>query len=129
MDSRQRTIVLAEDDRELRRLLAEVLRIEGYDVVEIGSGDELLAWMDDSLTYGAVPPDRVLLSDLRMPGFSGLEILEYLRATGDSTPVILMTAFGDRQTHREALRLGAAETLDKPFEIDDMIAAIHAYLP
>jgi DNA-binding NtrC family response regulator len=128
MESKRKTVVLAEDDRELRRLLAQLIRLEGYDVVEIGSGDELLAWLDDSVADEMPLSPNVILCDVGMPGFTGMEILEYLRATGNLTPVILMTAFGDRQMHREASRLGAAGMFDKPFEADDMIAAIHSCL-
>lgn len=126
MDRRIGSILLAEDDHQLRRLLAQLLRFEGYDVIEVGSGDELLAHVDAFTTEPALPPPNVILCDVRMPGCTGLEVLEYLRATGNCTPVIMMTAFGDQYTHREALRLGADRSFDKPFETDDMIAAIHA---
>jgi DNA-binding response OmpR family regulator len=69
------------------------------------------------------PPDAIIM-DVRMPGYSGIHILAALRAAQWSTPVILITAFGDARVHEEGARLGAAVVFDKPFDIDDLRTAL-----
>jgi len=114
-------VLLAEDDVELRRWLCDVLRKQGYRVIEADSGDALLEriW-ERSRQHRTFD---LIISDVRMPGFTGLEILEGLReefepSIGD-TPVIFITAFGDEEVHEEARRLNAI-VFDKPFEADDL---------
>ncbi len=114
-------VLLAEDDFELRRLLIRGLRKDGYDIVEVASGAELV----HRLGLNLQEPERVeavdlIIMDIRMPGWSGLEVLEALRSIGCQIPVIVMTAFGDDETHRTALRLGAASVLDKPLDPDHL---------
>jgi FixJ family two-component response regulator len=63
-----------------------------------------------------------------MPGLTGLEVLAGLRKRDQSTPVILITAFGDEQTHAEAKRLGATAVIDKPFDTADLLTAVRRAL-
>jgi CheY-like chemotaxis protein len=124
-------VLLAEDDEEMRSMLAEALRREGYAVVEARNGDELLARVRSSVlsTDDGAPVDLVV-SDIRMPGCSGLEVLEKLRDEDWAVPVILITAFGDEETHRKARSLGATLVLDKPFDVGDLCAAaVYLVLP
>ncbi len=116
-------VLLAEDDLEFRRMLAGALRHEGFEVVEARDGNELLEQVGSSLL------DRrhrvhfdFIITDVRMPGKNGLEILSGLDQGGVTTPVLLMTAFGDDRTHWLARRLGAIAVLDKPFDLDELIA-------
>lgn len=112
-----RQVALAEDDDDLRSLLATMLRRAGYHVREFSSGAQLLLTL--------VPPARgvdLVISDIRMPGASGLEVLANLRGGDQTVPVVLMTAFGDRSTHERALELGAAALIDKPFELDELLS-------
>jgi CheY-like chemotaxis protein len=111
-------ILLAEDHDDTRALLACMLRQQGYEVTEATSGYDLLgeiaeAWLNRS---GRLPD--LIITDIRMPGPSGLRVLEGLRASVWSMPVVVITAFGDAATHVEALRLGAHVVLDKPFDLD-----------
>jgi CheY-like chemotaxis protein len=108
-------IVLAEDDREMRELLAWALRRDGYEVVQAENGMELLDRVAASHESGM--PIDLVIADVRMPGVTGLEALDWLREAGCDEPVILITAFGDASTHQDATRLGAWAVLDKPFEI------------
>ncbi|AUX42342.1 transcriptional regulator [Sorangium cellulosum] len=117
-------VLLAEDDRELRRLLASALRRDGYEVLEARDGNHLLELMGEALVSGGAPPD-VVVSDIRMPGKSGLELLSGLRRDDWTTPVVLITAFGDPETHAEAYRLGADVVLDKPLDVDDLLVVVH----
>ena len=113
-------VLLAEDDRELRRLLATALASAGFRVTQSESGTDLLAqlWKRPAGENGF----DLIISDNRMPGFSGLEVLEGLREECEpriaNTPVILITAFGDQQVHQDAENLGAM-VFDKPFDVDD----------
>ena len=113
-------VLLAEDDRELRRLLAGVLRKQGYFVKEAGTGFELLEHLGSLIRQNTA--FDLIVTDIRMPGVTGLSVVEGLR-NGHTrgrcgTPVILITAFGDEDTHAEARRLGAV-ILDKPFDLED----------
>jgi CheY-like chemotaxis protein len=118
-------VFLAEDDAELRTLLARRLRKLGCDVVELRNGVELLEQLAGA--PGLDPPDLVI-SDHRMPGTTGLDVLGQLRARDSLTPFVLITAFGDAETHAQARRDGAAAILDKPFEIDDLCALVRGLL-
>ena len=118
-------ILLVEDEFEMRRLLAEVLRKEGYDVTEAANGAEgvdqvLQSWR----CGGSMEPFDLVISDVRMPGWTGLEILEIVATSGLATPVILITAFGTAETHVEARRLGVVAVFDKPFELSSLVVAV-----
>jgi DNA-binding response OmpR family regulator len=121
-------ILLAEDDRAMRQLIATTLRRDRYSVVEVGDGHELLAAVAPAFATGTDGVDLVI-TDVRLPGRSGLEALAALRAHDWSTPVIVITAFGDAALHEEANRLGADVVLDKPFDLDDLRAAVLALAP
>lgn len=121
-----RRLILAEDDPTLRHLLAIELAAVGYHVMEAGDGPELLACLEAAKAEG-VGPDRVaVISDVRMPGLDGLDVLAVLRCASWSTPVILMTAFPDAATGAEASDLGAACVLEKPVDIARLRVAIEA---
>jgi CheY-like chemotaxis protein len=118
-------VLLAEDDSELRALLASALRGDGYDVVEAEDGAELFG----EIATGMLRPGRplapdIVISDIRMPGKSGLEVVAGMRQDDWATPVILITGFGDPQTRAEAARLGVAAIFDKPFDVDDLRTAV-----
>lgn len=130
MADRIRRVLLAEDDAALRRLLAEVLRQDGYEVVEARDGVELLAEIDATLVARWERSDAfVVVADVHMPGFSGLDVLAVLRCAHCATPVILITAFGDAETREEAHELGAVAVFDKPFNLDDLRAALEEAAP
>jgi DNA-binding response OmpR family regulator len=122
-------LLLAEDDFELRELLACVLRADGHDVVEARDGNELWSMLSDSTANGeSQAPFALVVSDVRMPGLTAFDVLSRLQRSLVDTPVILITAFGDQTTHLRALRLGAARVFDKPFDFDDLRAAVHETL-
>ena len=117
-------VLIAEDDSELRRLLASTLRRDGHQVEEVATGLDLLARASG---HGL----DVIVSDIRMPGMTGLEVLVGLRDPNRletwKTPIIFITAFGDAETHLTAKRLGAV-IFDKPFDIDDLRACVMTLL-
>ncbi len=123
-------IVIAEDDREMRALLALSLRKAGYRVTECCDGVGLLTCMEPYL-FPNVIGDRdvsLIITDIRMPGLTGMEVLEGAPENEGFPPIILITAFGDEETHTRARDLGAASIFDKPFDIDDLLAEVHALL-
>lgn len=118
-------ILLAEDNAEMRKFLGAELRKDGYEVIEASTGSELVDLIADHLLYPVTRPAiDLIIADLRMPGFTGMEILGALRAEEWVTPFILMTAFGGDEVRAEALRAGAAAVFDKPFEMDDLRTAV-----
>ena len=121
-------ILVAEDDAEMRRLLVWNLHKAGFDVVECGDGWELLDHLGNPVLSGEPDDFDLIVSDIRMPGVTGLEILEGIHDTEWFVPMILITAFGSEQVHREAEEYGAAGMFDKPFEIDDLIRRIREVL-
>jgi DNA-binding response OmpR family regulator len=123
-------IVLAEDDLELRTLLAETLRSDGYEVIEVTDGIHLR----ERLAYSRLFfEDRfdfdLIVSDIRMPGLNGFEALGGMTAHESFPPVILITAFGDQQTFLRASRFGAVAFFDKPIDFDKFRAFVAELLP
>ena len=110
-------ILVVDDDPEMRRLLAEFLRGEGFRVDLAANGQEALRQLCEEIF------DHVVL-DKNLPGESGLEMLPLLRALAPGTPVTLITAFGDSRTHEQAFSRGAYEVLLKPFNLDDLIEVL-----
>lgn len=121
--------VVAEDSPQMRVLIAQMLRREGYEVVEAKDGSELLDLLVDTLRDQQPRIPALLVTDIWMPGCSGLEVLARLRRFGWPTRVIVITAFGDDTSHTEARRLGAALVLDKPFELSALASAARALVP
>ena len=127
MALRRPLVLLAEDDHEMRRLVADALRGDGYDVEELPDGSWLLGRVARA---HAEPPLSValILTDVRMPGCSGLDVLKGVRAARWQVPFILMTAFGDDEIRESALALGAT-LFDKPFAIEELCAAVRLLVP
>lgn len=110
-------ILVVEDDRMVRRALVEWLAISGHTTSEADSASAALGLLDRE------KPDLVL-SDVRMPGLSGLELLERLRALDPDLPVVLITGHGDVPLAVAAMRLGAHDFITKPYDPDHLAAII-----
>lgn len=111
-------ILLIEDDTSLANNLCDVLRDDGFTVTLSKRGDEGLR-RANAETYD------VVLTDLRLPGLGGLELVQKLHESQSRLPVLLMTAHGTIETAIEATKLGAYEYLQKPFEMRDLLALLH----
>jgi nitrogen regulation protein NR(I) len=107
-------ILLIEDDASIASSLQKVLRAEGYDVAVCGRGDE-------GLERATSQFHDVVVTDLRLPGLGGLELVGRLHATKPKQPIILMTAHGTTETAIEATKVGAYDYLLKPFEADELL--------
>jgi DNA-binding NtrC family response regulator len=128
-DDRSRRVVLAEDDEDVRTALADLLRDEGYDVIVVSNGADALQHVGAALTAGSVLPIDALITDVQMPGVNGMRLLEGLRAMGSKVPVIVITAFGDAETRENARRLGASAVLDKPIDVEQLVATLEGASP
>ena len=109
-DPTSTTILLIDDDAEVRYSLTRVLTTQGYKVIEADSGESGVA----AVKKGPAP-DLIFL-DIRMGGMGGIEALQHIRSTNPKQLVILMTAFGTAQTAIEAMKYGAFDYIMKPFD-------------
>jgi DNA-binding NtrC family response regulator len=116
-----RRILIVDDDRAMREMLASLFKERGLWVEDASSADAALA-------LAAEQEFDVVLSDVRMPGLSGVELVGQLRRLRPSTPVVLMTAFGSIDSAVDAMRSGAFDYLTKPFEPDAVILAVERAL-
>jgi DNA-binding NtrC family response regulator len=104
-------LLLVDDDEAACRLLAEVLEREAYRVVTALSADEALAALDEPVPFDAI------LTDLRMPDKSGLDLLRIVRERDPAALVLVLTAFGDAAAAGDAIRAGAYDFISKPYDI------------
>jgi two-component system response regulator FlrC len=112
-------VVIVDDDAEMRALLRDALEREGFRVREQPAGDQLIPLMVEW------KPDAVVL-DKEMAGSSGLDLLCEIRRHHPGTPVVLVTAFGGAAVEAEALRLGAAYYMDKPFRVSRLFEVLRS---
>jgi len=114
-------ILLIDDDPGIRDSLQRLLRGEGHEVVIERRGD-------DGLARATREPFNIVLTDLKMPGLNGLDLVRQLHAAQPRLPIILVTAFGTTQTAIEATKFGAYDYLLKPFEIPQLLELIRRAL-
>lgn len=114
-------MLLAEDDRAIRHALERALILEGYQVTAVADGVEALAQAHKT------PPD-VLVLDVMMPGIDGLQVCRVLRAEGDRTPILMLTALVETQDRIAGLDAGADDYVVKPFDVEEVFARLRALL-
>ena len=114
-------ILVADDHDALRRGLVRGLTEAGHEVEEAANGNAAIERLHDSYF-------DVVLSDLKMGGSDGMDVLRTTRALHPTTAVILMTAFGSVNTAVEAMKIGAFDYVQKPFEIEEMEVKIEKAL-
>ena len=119
MSERVRTVYLVDDDEGVRRSVSFSLRTSNYLVKTFASGIELLR------EAGALAPGCILM-DVRMPEMDGLEVQRRLKAQGITHPVVVMSAHGDIAMAVEAMRAGAVDFIEKPFEKAVLLSVIEA---
>jgi CheY-like chemotaxis protein len=114
-------ILLAEDDSDLRSLLADWLREDGHQVVEAEDGTALLDRLAEALASDqGFDAYDLIVTDINMPGYHAFDIMSGMRRKMADIPFILITGFGDAMTRIRAERLGAAAVLDKPIDADEL---------
>ena len=110
-------VYVIDDDEAMRDSLKFLLASTGFDVVLFESAQIFLDALPD-LAFGCV------LSDVRMPGIDGIELLKRMKARNSPLPIVIMTGHGDIPLAVEAMKLGAVDFLEKPFDDDRLVAMI-----
>jgi CheY-like chemotaxis protein len=114
-------ILVAEDDSDLRPMIALALSEAGFDVVEAEDGAILLEYLAGSLEEdGTLDKFDVIVSDIQMPGFTALDVLAGAQRFVTRTPILLVTAVRDPEILERARQLGAAGVLTKPIDVDEL---------
>lgn len=114
-------ILIAEDDRELRRLFAHVLIKNGYTVKEVGDGKEALDAIDAEYF-------DLIISDIMMPVMDGYEFVRLLRESGNTTPVLMITAKDAFDDMRKGFVSGTDDYMVKPINVNEMVLRVQALL-
>ncbi|MGY4831687.1 response regulator [Sphaerotilaceae bacterium SBD11-9] len=115
------TILVAEDQTDIRELIALNLRNAGYEVQTVADGPAALASQNEQAS-------DLLILDLMMPGLDGLEVCKALRARGRNTPILMLTARATELDRVLGLELGADDYLTKPFSLAELLARVKALL-
>lgn len=115
-------ILVVDDEESIRDLCARVLTRAGYVVATAPSGEDAIVRLQEEAF-------DLMISDIRMPGISGLEVLEHAKTTFPAIRVVLITGFGTPQTLTRARQSGADRILTKPFNPMELLAAVKESLP
>lgn len=123
-------VFLAEDDDDLRDMLTKILKAEGYQVFDLEDGFELsdVLELSNRKVSKRVQPD-VIVTDMRMPGLTGLDVIQEARAAGLTCPIILMTAFVDETLRAAVKKLPFTHLLPKPMDLDKMLGLLWQVVP
>ena len=114
-------VLVVDDDASVRVALGRLIRSAGLEVETFASAEDLLkTWPSDSA--------GCLILDVQLPGLSGLELQSKLAASGSTVPIIFITAHDDPDTRTEAVNSGAMDFLEKPFDDEELLTAIHTAL-
>ena len=111
------TVLIIDDEAEIRESLQTLLELEGYDVEAAGSGEEGLARVEER------PFDLVLL-DLALPDRNGMEVLAHLRAHDAQLCIIMITAYGTVENAVKAMQFGASNFIQKPWDNEKLLADV-----
>jgi len=114
-------ILVVDDEEQMRDLLVKVLERKGYQVSVCGNGADALAFLERE-------PADLVVTDVRMPGLSGMEALRAIKELNPDIVVIIMTAFGSIDQAVQAVKEGAYDYINKPFKIDEMLLTIEKAL-
>ena len=113
------TVLIVEDDAQLRDALYDTLALAGYDVMVAEHGHAAIARMSEQV-FGMV------ISDVQMRPMDGMELLQSIRSANQDLPVVMMTAYGTIEKAVDAMRAGASDYLVKPFAYRELLARIRA---
>lgn len=112
-------VMIVDDDAEMRALLRDVLKRDGFVVREQSRGDDVIRVLE------SWSPDAMVLDNV-LDGATGLDLLAHVKRRHPRMPVVLVTAFGGPELESEALRLGAACYIDKPFRIGHLVRVLRS---
>ena len=117
MKNNQKHLCILDDDKSIRWVLEKAFQKENFKVSSFEDAESILK------NFEKIKPD-IILSDVRMPGISGIDLVERLKREYPHIPIIIMTAFSDLETTVSSLQKGAYEYLTKPFDIDNVISIV-----
>src|SRR5688572_8658548 len=115
----KKRFLVVEDEEKLRRVIELQLASAGFEVDKAATAEEGLKLVERA---------DLVLTDLKLPNMSGLELLASIRRQNDHVPVVIMTAFGSIETAVEAMKAGATDFLLKPFSLDLLMRAVNKSL-
>lgn len=115
------SILLVEDEKIVRVSLTDALKAEGYTTLAVANGDDALSMLEEGVF-------SLVITDIRLPGSGGMDVLRKCLSETPSTPVIMMTAFGSIKDAVEAMRIGAFDYITKPFDLDEMLLTVEKAL-
>ena len=120
MSQQQKQVLIVDDDEGVRYTIAGILEDHDAEVIQASGGEEALAILDGD------PADMpgLVITDLRMPGMSGLELIDAITARPDPPKVVLTTAPGSERMAVDAVKRGAYDYFRKPFEMDELMAVV-----
>lgn len=116
-DTPLRTVLIVEDEPDVREILRNYISEFSFQVYEASNGEEALELLRRTEVH-------TVLSDISMPKMSGISLLEHVRSTFPDVPVVLITAYGDNDTIRQGLRLGAFDFIPKPFQKAEILGVV-----
>ncbi len=111
-------VMIIEDDEEMRSLLKDLFEEEGFETDSVSNGVNALEKLSEDHF-------DLVITDIRMPGLTGLEILPTIRKLNPETPIIVMTAYGSDDVRRRSLERGATIYLEKPIHLSKLRTVIH----
>jgi DNA-binding NtrC family response regulator len=114
-------ILVVDDEEGARELFNTILTDEGYEVTLANNGQDALSRMQGD-SYDLV------VTDIKMPGMDGLQLLQEIRRAGSQADVIMVTAYGEVESYLKAMSLGAAEYINKPIRIKELKRIVHKVL-
>jgi len=109
--------LLIDDEPDILRVLSRSLKADGYEVVSAQNGTEAIA------VFEKEKPD-IVITDIKMPGMDGIEVLKKVKDLNDDTEVIIITGHGDKDLAQQAFELNASEFFNKPLDTDALNAAL-----
>jgi DNA-binding NtrC family response regulator len=118
MENGKRRILIIEDDEEMGFLLKDCMDEEGYETDTVNNGSEAFRKLAKEIF-------DVVITDVRMPGLTGLDILPGIKKLQPEISIVVITAFGSEEVHRRALERGASAYLEKPIRLNELRRLIH----
>jgi len=122
MNNDKKRILVVEDDEEMRSLLKDFIEAEGFETDSVSNGY-------DALGILIKKPFDLVVTDIRMPGLTGLDILPRIRKIQPGVSIIMITAFGSEEVRRRAYERGATLYLEKPIHFQELRELIHQMVP
>jgi len=114
-------ILVVDDEEGARELFNTILTDEGYEVTLAVKGEDGISQFKNALF-------DLVVTDIKMPGMDGLQLLQEIRKTGSKADVIMVTAYGEVESYLKAMSLGAAEYINKPIRIKELKRIVHKVL-